>query len=226
MRSLIITIAVFAGLLACSKSPCADCAGCCDESGQCQPGTGPYACGMGGATCANCMVQHAVCFEQACVLSYDGGGPGGGAGGGSGGGGGEAQDAGGDDAGFDDAGSGDAGTTTWPDGGTLYRYWDGGTCAVKTDCPCFSSDDCGPGFYCHSEDTTGTQVWCVPGARGAGLAGDACTGEADCLSALCTDSASTGMRCSALCTDMADCPASLPTCQYVGFGVDRSLCAP
>lgn len=217
MRWLLLTTGLVAALAACAKSPCADCAGCCDSSGQCVAGTEQRVCGKAGATCADCTLQHAACFERACIPSYDGGGPGGGAGGGSGGGGGgDAMDAGGDD----------AGVTAYPDGGTLFRYWDGGACAVKTDCPCFSSDDCGPGFHCHSEDSTGTQVWCVPGARGDGLAGAPCTGEADCLSALCTDSASAGMRCSALCTDGADCPATLPTCQYVGFGVDRSLCAP
>jgi hypothetical protein len=39
---------------------------------------------------------------------------------------------------------------------------------VKNDCPCFSSDDCGPGFTCRSEDSSGLNVFCVPGARGVG----------------------------------------------------------
>jgi hypothetical protein len=119
----------------------------------------------------------------------------------------------------------DAGPT-YPDGGGLSRYWDGGACAVKTDCPCFSSDDCGPGFVCHAEDNSGLNVFCVAGARGAGLAGDACATEADCLSALCTDSTSAGKRCSALCSVAAECPATLPRCLRLGFGVDRSLCSP
>lgn len=217
MRWPWLVVFLFAAMAACSKAPpCAGCAGCCDANGQCLAGTSTTACGQGGETCSNCLLQHSACVQQACVLAPDGGGPGGGAGGGTGGGGGDSLDAGADD----------AGATTWPDGGSLFRYWDGGACAVKTDCPCFSSEDCGPGFTCHSEDNTGTQVWCVAGARGAGLAGDACTGEADCLSALCTDSASAGMRCSALCDTAADCPASLPKCQYIGFGVDRSICAP
>lgn len=133
------------------------------------------------------------------------------------------------DAGMDagvDAGV-DAGQLTYyPDGGSQQRYWDGGTCAVKTQCPCFSSDDCGPGFNCHSEDSTGLHIYCVPGARGAGSVGDPCTVEGDCQSALCTDSASTGQRCSALCDLAAECPSTLPRCTWIGFGVDRSICAP
>ncbi len=122
----------------------------------------------------------------------------------------------------------DGGTSaTYPDGGTLYRFWDGGTCATKTDCPCFSSDDCGPGFYCHSEDSSGFNVYCVPGQRGAGLVGTACTGEADCLSSLCVSSNNDGGdRCSAICDVNAECHTTLPTCFYVGFGIERSICSP
>ncbi|MHB8877501.1 MAG: hypothetical protein ACYC8T_27740, partial [Myxococcaceae bacterium] len=126
------------------------------------------------------------------------------------------------DGGALDAGSLDAGF----DAGAGSRYWDGGTCAVKTDCPCFSSDDCPPTHWCHSEDTSGLHVYCVAGTRGSGVAGAACTGEADCASALCTDSSISGQRCSALCDSPSECPAVLPKCLYVGFGVDRSICAP
>jgi hypothetical protein len=142
-------------------------------------------------------------------------------------------DAGAADAGALDAGQLDAGTVApdagrvalLPDGGSTSRYWDGGACAVKTDCPCFSSDDCGPGFTCHSEDATGVNVFCVAGPRGDAGVGAPCTVEADCQSALCTDS-SAGQRCSALCTTASDCPSSLPKCTYVGFGVERSVCGP
>ncbi len=131
------------------------------------------------------------------------------------------------DSGVPDAGAVvDAGLTRYPDGGSLFRYWDGGTCAVKTECPCFSSDDCGPGFTCHSEDSSGTKVFCIPGARGAGLVGAACTGERDCLSALCVDSTSSGQKCSALCEVVGECAVPLPRCTYIGFGVDRSICSP
>lgn len=204
--------------LACVTKPeaCADsCAGCCTSTGSCVGGTETTACGRAGEACTDCRLQHSVCLAQVCVLAPDGGGAGGG---------------GTNDAGSTDAGAGDAGLPvdagTYADGGSPNRYWDGGTCTLATDCPCFSSDDCGPGFYCHSEDSTGLKVFCVPGARGTGLAGDPCAGEADCLSALCTDSSSTGKRCSALCDLPAECPPTLPRCVYIGFGVDRSICAP
>ncbi len=97
---------------------------------------------------------------------------------------------------------------------------------VKTDCPCFSNDDCGPGFRCVSEDNTGTQVWCVPGARGTGAPGDVCTVEGDCASALCVEPNMGPSRCSRLCETANDCPPTLPRCLYIGFGVDRSICSP
>jgi hypothetical protein len=137
------------------------------------------------------------------------------------------MDAGATDAGHpSDAGSADAGATRYPDGGSVSRYWDGGACAVKTDCPCFSSDDCGPGFFCHSEDMTGANVWCVPGPRGPGAVGAPCSTEADCFSSLCIEASDGGHGCSALCDTAAECAASVPQCRFIGFGVDRSICSP
>lgn len=138
-------------------------------------------------------------------------------------------DAGVNDAGPRDAGTADSGTLDAgapADAGNPYRFWDGGTCATKTDCPCFSSDDCGPGFRCVSEDSSGSNVWCLPGARGTGAPGAPCAGEADCASALCVEPANGAKLCSRLCDVPADCPASLPRCIYIGFGVDRSICSP
>jgi hypothetical protein len=97
---------------------------------------------------------------------------------------------------------------------------------VKNDCPCFSSDDCGPGFTCRSEDSSGLNVFCVPGARGVGAVGATCAGEADCASALCVEASDGGKGCSALCESITDCVPSLPRCTYIGFGIDRSICSP
>ncbi|MER2559700.1 MAG: hypothetical protein ABTQ32_03215 [Myxococcaceae bacterium] len=136
-----------------------------------------------------------------------------------------AVDAGVPDAGARDAGQPvDAGTPT--DAGNPSRFWDGGSCAVKTDCPCFSSDDCAPTFRCFSEDTSGTNIWCLPGPRGAGVAGDVCTSETDCASALCIEPRVGAKRCSQLCDAPADCPSTLPRCLAIGFGVNRSICSP
>lgn len=195
----------------------ASCNGCCTEQGVCVAGTAVDACGLGGATCSNCVVQHSSCTMQRCVIAPDGGGPGGGGGASTGGGGATGGGGGGT------TGGGGGGPV---DAGNASRYWDGGSCTVKTDCPCFSSDDCGPGFLCHSEDSSGLKVFCIPGARGAGGVGATCAGEADCASALCVEASDGGKGCSALCETVSDCVPSLPRCMYIGFGIDRSICSP
>jgi hypothetical protein len=103
----------------------------------------------------------------------------------------------------------------------------GRSCVAQTDCPCFSNDDCPADMTCHSFDSTGTQVFCVPGARGTGAAGVTCTGETDCQSALCVDVSNGRMACSKLCTQLADCPnPPFTQCLFIGFGVNASICAP
>ena len=103
-----------------------------------------------------------------------------------------------------------------------------GLCARPDACtPCFANEDCPPTEHCHSFDDTDVHVYCVPGPRGPGAAGAACASEEDCASGLCIDSDKVGMLCSMLCDEpMATCPASLPMCLYVGFGVEHSICAP
>jgi hypothetical protein len=155
-----------------------------------------------------------------------GGGATGGGGGATGGGGGATGGGGGATGGGGGATGGGGGSAAlYPDGGSRHSFWDGGSCATKTDCPCFSSDDCGPGFTCQSEDSSGLNVWCKPGTRGDGGVGAACAVEGDCESALCTDS-NAGMYCSALCSGDGDCPSVLPRCVYIGFGIERSICSP
>lgn len=88
-------------------------------------------------------------------------------------------------------------------------------CNAPTDCPCFSNDDCPDGTRCHAASET--SVYCEPGARGTGAAGSVCSGENDCMSALCVDGTDQ-MRCSKTCTVPADCPAELPRC-LGGIGI-------
>ncbi len=99
-------------------------------------------------------------------------------------------------------------------------------CAAAGDCACFSNADCPADTRCHALDNSGVEVWCLPGARGAGALGDTCTIDDDCGSALCVEDANADLRCSILCTDETDCGGSLPRCLYIGFGVDESICAP
>ncbi len=127
---------------------------------------------------------------------------------------------GGGDAGAQDAGGGSV------DAGNPSRFWDGGSCMPKDDCPCFSSDDCAPTFTCRSEDMSGTRVFCEPGARGVGAVGAPCVDEASCQSALCVSGrGDAGSRCSALCETAADCAPSVPRCVFLAFA-DRRMCLP
>lgn len=203
LLAIVIVVSCSSPQSACDSKSCP---GCCTAAGECISGSSQQACGTAGGACIDCSQRHSSCdpTSRVCIIAPDGGGAGGGGG----------------------ATGGGTGTDVYPDGGSWYRYWDGGSCATKTDCPCFSSDDCGPGFTCVSEDSSGTNVWCKPGVRGAGGPGVTCTGEAQCFSALCVSGASTAQYCSGLCDTAADCPANLPRCQYVGFGVERSICAP
>ncbi len=92
--------------------------------------------------------------------------------------------------------------------------------------PCFSSDDC-----TNAADRCETIIdeavfCCVQGDRGPGKAGDPCTDEDDCASALCSQS-DAGSVCLGTCTAAADCPASLPLCAPIAFsGSDFSYCQP
>lgn len=181
---------------------------------------------LAGLVVASFVLFH--CGSSSVIDAGVGGGAGAtdsGAGGG-GGGGGAVLDAGTGGGGGGGGMTMDAGLSRYADGGSTSRYWDGGTCATKSDCPCFSSDDCGPGFRCVSEDSSGLNVFCVPGARGAGFVGAPCTGESDCFSALCVSGSDGGQACSALCDVVAECAPTVPKCTYVGFGIDRSICSP
>jgi hypothetical protein len=49
-------------------APCSTtCLGCCNEQGQCAPGTTTAVCGSAGAACANCSSDGRVCSMGACV---------------------------------------------------------------------------------------------------------------------------------------------------------------
>ena len=98
-------------------------------------------------------------------------------------------------------------------------------CPTNTSCPCFTNYDCPTGYACVSQDNSGTKVDCLPGTRGTGALGVACTGEADCASALCVDGTNGGLFCSDLCDMTTVCPVDLPSCTFITtFGV--SICTP
>ncbi|MFL5318553.1 MAG: hypothetical protein ACJ790_02780 [Myxococcaceae bacterium] len=63
----------------------ANCNGCCDATGQCQPGNGSQFCGISGGVCTACTFTES-CTLGRCTPFGNGGGSGGGVGGGTGGG--------------------------------------------------------------------------------------------------------------------------------------------
>ena len=92
-----------------------------------------------------------------------------------------------------------------------------------TACSEIGADECFSNYDCldandRCEDVgeeVGFVVCCVPGARGAGVAGDACTQEHDCASSICIDN-----LCSDTCTDVNDCPTSMQSCTPIAFSGD------
>ena len=95
------------------------------------------------------------------------------------------------------------------DAGVLEACGDGGPPA------CFSNADCPADQRCTTPtnaDPTIPITCCLPGSRGTGDAGEACTGLDDCASAICAYTPS-GPLCSQSCD--AGCPPSLPVCVTV-----------
>lgn len=80
-------------------------------------------------------------------------------------------------------------------------------CADIGATECFSNYDCpSMGDRCENKGTPNDQVpCCVPGVRGAGVAGAPCTSENDCKSSLCFELSSSNV-CSDVCTSSGECP--------------------
>jgi hypothetical protein len=91
---------------------------------------------------------------------------------------------------------------------------------------CFSNLDCSNASDRCQVVGQGDQpvACCVPGARGTGKAGDHCSNELDCETAVCIVPE---QLCSPQCTQDSDCPPSLPTCIMIDPSVGKgSYCAP
>lgn len=76
MRSLffVVSVVALAGCLTPPEEDCgpSNCTGCCDTSGQCQPGINALACGQAGSMCLQC--PGGQCFAGTCVPGSTGGG--------------------------------------------------------------------------------------------------------------------------------------------------------
>jgi hypothetical protein len=101
-------------------------------------------------------------------------------------------------------------------------------CSEIPAADCFSSFDCADAAdRCENRGTADVAVpCCVKGARGTGKLGESCTGENDCVSALCVGDAPM-LLCTDRCMADAECPAALPKCIAIAFsGSDDKFCTP
>lgn len=93
---------------------------------------------------------------------------------------------------------------------------------------CFSSYECAMADRCEDQGLPDAPVpCCIPGMRGPGLAGDMCTGEADCFSSLCFEIKNGTDVCTDACDDVGDCPAPFVSCNFIaGSGSNEKFCLP
>jgi len=102
------------------------------------------------------------------------------------------------------------------------------SCSEIPATECFSSFDCPDAAdRCENRGTAELTVpCCVKGARGTGKLGESCTGENDCVSALCLGDAPK-YQCTDRCKSAVECPASLPKCITIAFsGSSDKFCTP
>jgi hypothetical protein len=182
----------------------------------------PFPLALALAACSSSSTAPSTSTSAATTATTSSTGAGGGGGATGAGGGGGATGAGGSGGTASAGGAGGAPTTSSAGGA-------GGSAPIAackdigaTDC--FSSYDCPAADRCENRGTEAAPVpCCVPGARGKGKAGDPCSGEADCESALCVD----GKTCTSKCASAAECPASLPKCIPIALSGSNDLfCAP
>lgn len=89
------------------------------------------------------------------------------------------------------------------------------SCSEIDATDCFSNLDCMSADRCENKGTSEVPVpCCVPGARGTGKLGDACSVDNDCDTSLCIET-SNGYRCSGECQGDTDCISALPSCVTV-----------
>jgi hypothetical protein len=93
---------------------------------------------------------------------------------------------------------------------------DGGLPADAAPLTCAFNRECAAAERCECDETSG--CFCLPGARGTGVLGDACTTGNDCASAVCVEGPTGGTSfCSDECGDDGDCMEPLARCLDVAF---------
>ncbi len=101
------------------------------------------------------------------------------------------------------------------------------SCAAIGSKECFGSVECAADQRCKNLGTSSDPVvCCVPGARGPKAAGEACSGEDECASAVCIAKSGPSL-CSKDCTSAADCPTGMKSCIAIAFsGSSLKWCFP
>ena len=108
----------------------------------------------------------------------------------------------------------------------LFRS-DAGSCSEIGATKCFSNLACAANERCQSLDGAGVVVCCITGPRGTKQAGDPCSSESDCASAVCIAKGSGPSVCSKDCQSAADCPTGMKDCKTVAFsGSPHKWCFP
>ena len=105
---------------------------------------------------------------------------------------------------------------------------DASTCAELSSTECFANVDCAAAQRCQNVGSEALPLaCCVPGARGTKAAGEPCSNENECASAVCIARGTTGHRCSMDCTKDSDCPVGMQQCISISFsGSPLSWCFP
>lgn len=101
------------------------------------------------------------------------------------------------------------------------------SCAAIGSKECFANLECAADRRCKNVGTASDPIaCCVPGLRGTKAAGELCTSEDDCASAVCI-AKSGASRCSKDCASVADCPTGMKDCKAIAMsGSSRKWCFP
>lgn len=108
----------------------------------------------------------------------------------------------------------------------LFRS-DASSCAEINATECFANIDCASDERCQSLDGEGAVVCCIKGQRGTKQAGEECSGELECESALCIGVSGNTQYCSKDCQTADDCPEGMKDCRYIAYsGSSSNWCFP
>ncbi|MBW2733578.1 MAG: hypothetical protein JRH20_14415 [Deltaproteobacteria bacterium] len=104
-----------------------------------------------------------------------------------------------------------------------------GVCTPLGANECFSNLECIADRRCEEVDIGEGELFpcCVVATRGTLEAGETCSDENQCASAICISAGSADGRCSQTCTEATDCPEGMQDCKLIAFSnSDDRWCFP